>query len=93
MTSAGVPEQRGCANLPMSPRQRELCRKKSFLLPSIQDGARLAVAECQSQFRHERWNCSTSQDRAVFGYELTSGKNSSERCCRGRFVLHELVNE
>uniref|UniRef100_A0A3Q3MD58 Protein Wnt n=1 Tax=Labrus bergylta TaxID=56723 RepID=A0A3Q3MD58_9LABR len=69
----GVPEKQGCANLPLSHKQRELCRKKPFLLPSIQDGARLAVSECQSQFRHERWNCSTSERPPVFGHELTSG--------------------
>ncbi|XP_067346982.1 protein Wnt-16 [Channa argus] len=68
-----VPEQLGCADLPLSPRQRELCRKKPFVLPRVQSGARLAVSECQNQFRHERWNCSTKEDRTVFGYELTSG--------------------
>ncbi|XP_033471050.1 protein Wnt-16 [Epinephelus lanceolatus] len=73
VTSAGLPEQRGCSDLPLSHRQRELCRKKPFLLPSIQDGAQLAIAECQSQFRHERWNCSTTEQPSVFGYELTSG--------------------
>lgn len=75
MTSAGVSEKLGCANLPLSPRQRDLCRKKPFLLPSIQDGAQLAVSECQSQFRHERWNCSTSEQPPVFGHELTSGED------------------
>lgn len=75
VTSAGIPEKLACANLPLSHKQRDLCRKKPFLLPSIQDGAQLAVAECQSQFRHERWNCSTSQDPSVFGYELTSGED------------------
>lgn len=74
MTSAGVPEKLGCATLPLSHRQRDLCRRKPHLLPSIQDGARLAIAECHSQFRHERWNCSTSDQPAVFGYELTSGE-------------------
>uniref|UniRef100_A0A673BBW4 Protein Wnt n=1 Tax=Sphaeramia orbicularis TaxID=375764 RepID=A0A673BBW4_9TELE len=73
LTSAGVPEKLGCANPPLSPKQRDLCRKKPFLLPSIQDGARLAISECQSQFRHERWNCSTSDQPSVFGHELTSG--------------------
>ncbi|XP_044198742.1 protein Wnt-16 [Thunnus albacares] len=73
LTPAGVPEKLGCSSPPLSPKQRELCRKKPFLLPSIQDGARLAVTECQSQFRHERWNCSTGDRQSVFGHELTSG--------------------
>lgn len=75
VTSPGVLEKVGCANLPLSHKQRDLCRKKLFLLPSIQDGARLAITECQSQFRHERWNCSTSNQPSVFGYELTSGES------------------
>ncbi|KAM3587958.1 uncharacterized protein V6R79_017626 [Siganus canaliculatus] len=70
---ADVPEKLGCADLPLSHKQRELCRKKVFLLPSIQDGARAAVVECQNQFRHERWNCSTHDRPPVFGHELTSG--------------------
>uniref|UniRef100_A0A3P8UGU5 Protein Wnt n=1 Tax=Amphiprion percula TaxID=161767 RepID=A0A3P8UGU5_AMPPE len=73
VTSAGAPEKLSCSNPPLSARQRDLCRRKPFLLPSVQDGARLAVAECRSQFRHERWNCSTSEEPPVFGHELTSG--------------------
>lgn len=73
MTSVGIPEKMGCANLPLSGKQREICRKKPYLMASIKDGARLGIAECQSQFKHERWNCSTTKDLSVFGYELTSG--------------------
>ncbi|CAL8324167.1 unnamed protein product [Lota lota] len=82
LTSAGVAEQLGCADLPFTRAQKELCRKRPFLLPSIQAGARLGLAECQTQFKHERWNCTTSKDFngskdskdfSVFGYELTSG--------------------
>uniref|UniRef100_A0A8D2LIX5 Protein Wnt n=1 Tax=Varanus komodoensis TaxID=61221 RepID=A0A8D2LIX5_VARKO len=57
IASFGVPEKLGCANLPLSNRQKDLCKKKPHLLPSIQEGARLGIQECQSQFRHERWNC------------------------------------
>lgn len=76
VTSAGVPEKLGCSNLPLSHRQKDLCQKKVFLLPSIRDGARLAITECQNQFRHERWNCSTSQNPSVFGHEANSGKSA-----------------
>ncbi|KAM4711729.1 protein Wnt-16 [Anableps anableps] len=74
VTSAGAPEQLSCGDPVLSARQRELCRRKPFLLPSVRDGARLAVSECQNQFHQERWNCSTSRDpTTVFGHELTSG--------------------
>ncbi|XP_077355727.1 protein Wnt-16 [Festucalex cinctus] len=64
----------GCRSLPLSAEQHDVCRKRSFLAPSIVDAARLALGECQNQFRHERWNCSTGGgDPAVFGQQLTSG--------------------
>ncbi|CAL8386585.1 unnamed protein product [Boreogadus saida] len=62
ISSAGVAEQRGCSDLPFSREQKELCRKRPFLLPAVQAGARLGLAECQSQFKHERWNCTISKD-------------------------------
>lgn len=74
MTSPGLVEKLGCSNLSLSPRQRELCSRKSILLPGVREGARLGVAECQRQFRQERWNCSTNQKVPVFGHELTSGE-------------------
>ncbi|XP_038833538.1 protein Wnt-16-like [Salvelinus namaycush] len=73
ITSVGVPEKLGCANLPLTHKQKDLCKRKPHLLPSIKDGARIGIAECQTQFEHERWNCSTSKELSVFGYELTSG--------------------
>ncbi|XP_069085967.1 protein Wnt-16 [Pleurodeles waltl] len=84
IASIGVPEKLGCAGLPLSPRQKELCKKKPYLLPSIREGARLGLHECKRQFRHERWNCSVADnpsdasalEGALFpslGYEMTSG--------------------
>ncbi|KAJ7329680.1 hypothetical protein JRQ81_015854 [Phrynocephalus forsythii] len=89
ITSFGVPEKLGCTNLPLNGRQKDLCKKKPHLLPTIQEGARLGIQECQSQFKHERWNCLLSPETSslstnpspvavvpslsVFGYELSSG--------------------
>lgn len=73
ITSLGTVEKMGCTNLPLSSKQKEVCKRKPYMLPSIKDGARLGITECQSQFKHERWNCSTSRETSVFGYELTSG--------------------
>ncbi|XP_060100817.1 protein Wnt-16 [Heteronotia binoei] len=89
IASFGVPEKLGCANLPFNALQKDLCKKKPYLLPSIHKGARLGIQECQRQFRHERWNCLLSPDTSslvlspsslsvapsssVFGYELSSG--------------------
>ncbi|XP_036184743.1 protein Wnt-16 [Myotis yumanensis] len=77
IASFGVPEKLGCANLPLNSRQKELCKRKPYLLPSIREGARLGVQECRSQFRHERWDCrvaaAPSAASPLFGYELSSG--------------------
>lgn len=82
IASFGVPEKLGCAGLPLNSRQKELCKRKPYLLPSIREGARLGIQECRSQFRHERWNCmvatATSTQLAtapLFGYELSSGES------------------
>lgn len=80
IASFGVPEKLGCANLPLNSRQKELCKKKPYLLPSIREGARLGIQECRSQFKHERWNCLvtvTAQPGTspLFGYELSSGES------------------
>lgn len=82
IASFGVPEKLGCAGLPLNSRQKELCKRKPYLLPSIREGARLGIQECRSQFRHERWNCMVATDTStsaplatspLFGYELSSG--------------------
>ncbi|XP_039199914.1 protein Wnt-16 isoform X1 [Crotalus tigris] len=62
IASFGVPEKLGCGNLPLNGHQKDLCKKKPYLLHSIREGARLGIQECQSQFRHERWNCLLSPD-------------------------------
>ncbi|KAL4624959.1 protein Wnt-16-like [Arapaima gigas] len=73
VTPAGSPEKLRCANLPLTSRQKDICERKPHLMASVKDGARLGVTECHAQFRHERWNCSTTRDPTVFGYELSSG--------------------
>ncbi|XP_034005703.1 protein Wnt-16 [Trematomus bernacchii] len=77
VSSLGSPERPSCSAPPLSPRQRDLCRKQPLLMPSVQEGARLAVSECQSQFRHERWNCSVRKEPPVFGHEMTSGSKET----------------
>ncbi|TEA34618.1 hypothetical protein DBR06_SOUSAS16210032 [Sousa chinensis] len=78
IASFGVPEKLGCASLPLNSRQKELCKRKPYLLPSICEGARLGIQECRSQFRYERWNCLAAaaappDTSPLFGYELSSG--------------------
>ncbi|XP_056281234.1 protein Wnt-16 [Pseudoliparis swirei] len=74
LSPAGPPEDQdqdqdqACAGLPLSPPQSLLLRERPSLLPAVRLGARLAMKECRSQFRHERWNCSS-----MLGPEASSG--------------------
>ncbi|XP_067002375.1 protein Wnt-5a [Anabrus simplex] len=51
----------------LSKRQSKLCLMYQDHMTSVSRGAKMAIAECQWQFRHSRWNCSTVKDHSVFG--------------------------
>ena len=55
-------------------KQNEICRKEPEIVREVVKGAKMAVTECQHQFRHRRWNCSTSYKG--FGRVLRRGKIS-----------------
>ncbi|CAK9292550.1 unnamed protein product [Gordionus sp. m RMFG-2023] len=40
--------------------QIEVCKNHPESLTCVTQGARMALTECQQQFRNERWNCSTA---------------------------------
>ncbi|XP_013147886.1 PREDICTED: protein Wnt-4-like isoform X1 [Papilio polytes] len=49
-------------------RQKQLCLLSDRVLQVLQTGAGQAVEECQHQFRHSRWNCSTvANSTDIFG--------------------------
>lgn len=56
-------------------RQVEFCKKNIIVMNSIKTGAVEAVSECQHQFRHRRWNCTTMHfDKSpVFGNSANGG--------------------
>ncbi|XP_077385340.1 protein Wnt-2b-A-like [Festucalex cinctus] len=58
-----------CDNIPgLVNKQRQLCQRHPDLMQSIGEGAKEWIKECQHQFRHQRWNCSTlERDHTVFG--------------------------
>ncbi|XP_023711781.1 protein Wnt-5b isoform X2 [Cryptotermes secundus] len=51
----------------LSPGQTKLCQLYQDHMSGVGRGARAGIAECQWQFRHRRWNCSTAHDSTVFG--------------------------
>ncbi|KAK1801183.1 hypothetical protein P4O66_022871, partial [Electrophorus voltai] len=58
-----------CDNVPgLVNKQRQLCQKYPDVMQSISEGGKEWIRECQHQFRHHRWNCSTlDRDHTVFG--------------------------
>merc|ERR1719412_55598 len=52
----------------LSPGQQKLCL---LYTDHVVRGARSGIGECQFQFRHRRWNCSTVDDTTVFGPVLS----------------------
>lgn len=47
-------------------------------MPSVAEGVKLGIQECQHQFRGRRWNCTTIHDSlAIFGPVLDKGTPTS----------------
>ena len=53
--------------------QRQICKRHVDLMGAVRAGAQDAIDECQHQFRHRRWNCSTVDAATVFGRIVKSG--------------------
>lgn len=57
-----------CTQIPgLSLGQTKLCQLYQDHMGSVGRGAKTGIHECQWQFRHRRWNCSTVDDSTVFG--------------------------
>lgn len=55
--------------------QREICIAHPDAMVAVGDGIRLAMEECQRQFREHRWNCTlTGKHNNSFGYVFLVGK-------------------
>ena len=67
-----VNPQMYCDHIPgMERKQKRLCQKHPDHMVQVGEGAAIGIRECQNQFRHNRWNCSTiERDASVFGKYL-----------------------
>ncbi|XP_068696544.1 protein Wnt-4-like isoform X1 [Montipora capricornis] len=56
-------------------RQVQVCKRHTDIMNSVKYGASMAASECQYQFRHRRWNCTTAYfDKSpVFGNSANGG--------------------
>lgn len=79
-----------CGSIPgLVPKQLRFCRNYIEIMPSVAEGVKLGIQECQHQFRGRRWNCTTIKDNlAIFGPVLDKGKGSRiVRLCEKGLVL------
>ncbi|TKS79721.1 Protein Wnt-3a [Collichthys lucidus] len=58
-----------CGSIPgLVPKQLRFCRNYVEIMPSVAEGVKIGIQECQHQFRGRRWNCTTVNDNlAIFG--------------------------
>ncbi|KAM7334437.1 hypothetical protein ACRRTK_007757 [Alexandromys fortis] len=76
-----------CGSIPgLVPKQLRFCRNYIEIMPSVAEGVKLGIQECQHQFRGRRWNCTTIDDSlAIFGPVLDKGaRPRSPAVPRGR---------
>lgn len=64
-----------CASIPgLVPKQLRFCRNYVEIMPSVAEGIKISIEECQHQFRGRRWNCTTvNNSLAIFGPVLDKG--------------------
>lgn len=64
-----------CGSIPgLVPKQLRFCRNYVEIMPSVAEGVKIGIQECQHQFRGRRWNCTTVSDNlAIFGPVLDKG--------------------
>ncbi|OXU28445.1 hypothetical protein TSAR_016735, partial [Trichomalopsis sarcophagae] len=61
--------ERNCKNSHLTSKQQVICVRSPPVLQAISAGARLAIEECQHQFRSARWNCTINPESSdnIFG--------------------------
>ncbi|PNF29428.1 Protein Wnt-5b [Cryptotermes secundus] len=73
----------------LSPGQTKLCQLYQDHMSGVGRGARAGIAECQWQFRHRRWNCSTAHDSTVFGPMLKIARRKASTCTQTQKNAHK----
>ncbi|KAM9326456.1 protein Wnt-5a [Gastrophryne carolinensis] len=61
----------------LSQGQKKLCLLYQDHMQYIGEGAKTGIKECQYQFRHRRWNCSTVDNTSVFGRVMQIGSRET----------------
>lgn len=68
----GTAAEKYCSDLRrtifISPMQQKFCLKSTKLMDIASKGAKVAIDECQHQFKYKRWNCTIYNRPHVFGH-------------------------
>ncbi|XP_033222280.1 protein Wnt-1-like [Belonocnema kinseyi] len=61
--------EKSCKSSHLTTKQQGICLRSPPVLQAISAGARLAIEECQHQFRSARWNCTVNPENPdnIFG--------------------------
>ena len=80
----------------LSAGQKKLCMLYTDHMMHVGRGASTGIGECQYQFKHNRWNCSTVDDSTVFGPILSIRKYihiyTQAVICIVYFVIYSIFN-
>ncbi|VDK45239.1 unnamed protein product [Anisakis simplex] len=76
----------------LSPGQARICELFRDHMPAVGAGAKTAIAECQHQFKNERWNCSTPYGSGYVGpvHKLGSREAAFTYSILSAGVTHEI---
>ncbi|XP_055327279.1 protein Wnt-16-like [Paramacrobiotus metropolitanus] len=73
-----TPDTAWCSTIPgLVDHQLVLCRRTPIVFAQVSSAAKLAIMECQNQFRHDLWNCTTTNDHTVFGKVAVKGNRET----------------
>ncbi len=64
-------------NVPLRKKQRRLVKDNPGVLIAVAKAMKMAITECQNQFKDRRWNCPTTdymKGKGIFGRIVQRGK-------------------
>ncbi|CAK8685468.1 unnamed protein product [Clavelina lepadiformis] len=83
-----------CKNIPgLTPQQRSMCQERPDAIVVVSEGAQLAISECRWQFRNNRWNCTSTGNKTLFGTELriASKEKAFDYAIKSAGILYAIV--
>ena len=80
-SNAILDKQYNLMYIPLKKKQRRLAKDNPGVLTAVAKGLKMAISECQYQFRDRRWDCPTNdflRGKSIFGDIVEKGKAIKE---------------